>query len=206
MTGMVAAGMVAAGMVAAGVLAHGVGERADLPIPIFYAYAGAFAALVVSFLALGLLWADSRFRGDLAGRPITLRLPGLARRHAGPAPPGDPAAPPESRRLARPARVRLAARVLTLLAAAYTLGWLVLGPEVENAGPYLVYVLFWVGLVPASLLLGPVWRVLNPFRLLPDRPRRPYPSGLGYRPAAAGLLAFTWMELVAPEPAAPPPC
>ncbi|MER7429267.1 hypothetical protein [Nonomuraea rubra] len=201
---MVAAGMVAAGMVAAGVLAHGVGERADLPIPIFYAYAGAFAALVVSFLALGLLWADSRFRGDLAGRPITLRLPGLARRHAGPAPPGDPAAPPESRRLARPARVRLAARVLTLLAAAYTLGWLVLGPEVENAGPYLVYVLFWVGLVPASLLLGPVWRVLNPFRLLPDRPRRPYPSGLGYRPAAAGLLAFTWMELVAPEPAAPP--
>nr|WP_311132478.1 hypothetical protein [Nonomuraea gerenzanensis]SBO94365.1 FIG00821438: hypothetical protein [Nonomuraea gerenzanensis] len=161
---------------AARVLAHGVGERADLPIPLFYAYAGAFAALVVSFLALALLWADSRFRGDLAGRPITLRPPsGTAR----------------------------AARVVTLLAAAYTLAWLLLGPPTENAAPYLVYVLFWVGLVPASLLLGPVWRVLNPFRLLPDRPRRPYPARLGYWPAAAGLLAFTWTELVAPEPAAP---
>ncbi|WP_157549845.1 hypothetical protein [Nonomuraea candida] len=63
--------------------------------------------------------------------------------------------------------------------------------------------LFWVGLVPASLVFGPVWRTLNPFRLLPDRPRRPYPPGLGYRPAAAGLLAFTWMEPAAPEPAAP---
>ncbi|MEU0570080.1 hypothetical protein ABZ297_32510 [Nonomuraea sp. NPDC005983] len=155
-----------------GVLAHGVGSRSDLPIPLFYAYAGAFAALVVSFLALGLLWADSRFRGDRAGRVLALRLP------------------------ARPLRV------LTLVAAVYTLGWLVAGPEEGNAAPYLVYVLFWVGLVPASLLFGPVWRLLNPFRLLPDRPRRPLPRRLGYWPAAAGLLAFTWMELVAPEPAA----
>ncbi|MET9249075.1 hypothetical protein [Nonomuraea sp. NPDC003709] len=157
----------------AGVLAHGIGTRGDLPIPLFYAYAGAFAALVVSFLALGLLWADSRFRGDRAGLVIPLRLPG------------------------RPARV------LTLVLAVYTIGRLVAGPADGNAGPYLVYVLFWVGLVPASLLFGPVWRALSPFRLLPDRPRRPLPRGLGYWPAAAGLLAFTWTELVAPEPAAP---
>ncbi|TYB61131.1 hypothetical protein FXF51_29600 [Nonomuraea sp. PA05] len=162
----------------AGVVVHGVGERSDLPIPIFYAYAGAFAALVVSFLALALLWADSRFRGDHAGRPLTLPASG--------------------------GKATRTARVLTLLAAVYTLAWLILGPATENAAPYLVYVLFWVGLVPASLLLGPVWRALNPFRLLPDRPRRPYPAGLGLWPAAAGLLAFTWMELVAPEPAAPP--
>lgn len=155
-------------------LAHGIGDRADLPIPLFYAYAGALAALVVSFLALGLLWADSRFRGDRAGVTLNLRLP------------------------ARPLRV------LTLVAAAYTVGWLLLGPEAGNAGAYLVYVLFWVGLIPASLLFGPVWRLLNPFRLLPDRPRRPLPPRLGYWPAALGLLAFTWMELVAPEPAAPP--
>ncbi|MDF2707941.1 MAG: hypothetical protein K0R62_3593 [Nonomuraea muscovyensis] len=156
-----------------GVLAHGVGERGDLPIPLFYAYAGAFAALVASFLALGLLWADSRFRGDRAGRAVALRWPD------------------------RPARV------VTLLLAAYTVGWLLVGPAAGNAGPYLVYVLFWVGLVPASLLFGPVWRSLSPFRLLPDRPRRPLPARLGYWPAAVGLLAFTWMELVAPEPAAP---
>nr|WP_277349992.1 hypothetical protein [Nonomuraea sp. FMUSA5-5] len=176
---------------AAGVLAHGVGERSDLPIPIFYAYAGAFAALVVSFLALGLLWADSRFRGDLAGHPVRLLLPVRLRL------PGRAWLP------GRAGRARGIGRVLALLAAAYTLGWLLVGPATENAGPYLVCVLFWVGLVPASLLLGPVWRALNPFRLLPDRPRREYPARLGYWPAAAGLLAFTWMELVAPEPAAP---
>lgn len=154
-------------------IAHGVGDRADLPIPLFYAYAGALAALVVSFLGLALLWADSRFRGDRAGVPLRVRVPATP------------------------------LRVLTLLAALYTLGWLLLGPEEPNAGPYLVYVLFWVGLIPASLLFGPVWRLLNPFRLLPDRPRRPLPPRLGHWPAAAGLLAFTWMELVAPEPAAP---
>lgn len=157
-----------------GVLAHGVGSRSDLPIPLFYAYAGAFAALVVSFLALGLLWADSRFRGDAGGRVLPVRPP---------------------------TRVAQVARVVALLAAAYTVGWLALGPEEGNAAPYLIYVIFWVGLVPASLLFGPVWRLLNPFRLLPDRPRRPLPPRLGYWPAAFGLLAFTWMELVAPDPA-----
>ncbi|WP_327086169.1 hypothetical protein OIE66_28005 [Nonomuraea sp. NBC_01738] len=153
-------------------LAHGVGSRSDLPIPLFYAYAGAFAALVVSFLALGLLWADSRFRGESAGRVLPVRPP---------------------------AKVL---RIITAVLGAYTLGWLILGPEEGNAAPYLVYVVFWVGLVPASLLFGPVWRLLNPFRLLPDRPRRPLPPRLGHWPAAAGLLVFTWMELVSPEPAA----
>ncbi|MGW4468926.1 hypothetical protein ACWENQ_04560 [Nonomuraea sp. NPDC004354] len=157
-----------------GILAHGIGSRSDLPIPLFYAYAGAFAALVVSFLALGLLWADSRFRGDRAGRVLPWRPPARA------------------------------LRVAAALVALYTVGWLVLGPARDNAAPYLVYVVFWVGLVPASLLFGPVWRLANPFRLLPDRPRRPLPRRLGYWPAAAGLTAFTWMELVSPEPAAPP--
>ncbi|NUT44649.1 MAG: hypothetical protein HOV86_32105 [Thermoactinospora sp.] len=154
------------------IFAHGVGSRGDLPIPLFYAYAGAFAALVISFLALGLLWADSRFDAD-RGRVLRMRPP-----------------------------VR-ALRWLTLAGLLYTLGWLILGPADDNAAPYLIYVLFWVGLVPLSLLFGPVWRGLSPFRLLPDRPRAPLPARLGYWPAAAGLLAFTWMELVAPEPAAP---
>jgi hypothetical protein len=154
------------------VLAHGIGSRSDLPIPLFYAYAGAVAALVVSFLALGLLWADSRFRGDDAGWSVPLRMP------------------------ARPLRIAALAALL------YTVGWLLLGPDSDaNAAPYLIYVIFWVGLVPASLLFGPLWRVFNPFRLLPDRPRGPLPAGLGHWPAAAGLLAFTWMELVWTEPA-----
>ncbi|MFJ3902750.1 hypothetical protein [Streptomyces sp. NPDC090025] len=170
-------------------LAHGVGAQHDLPLSPFYAYAGAFAALFVSFLSLGLLWSTSRFRGDLAGRPL----------------------PAAVQRLADARATRTALRVLGAAAALLVLLHLLLGPDDpdRNPAPGAVYVLLWVGLVPASLLIGPVWRLLNPLRtlhallgtLLPARrrPPRPLPARLGIRPAAAGLLLFTWLELVAPD-------
>ncbi|MFG3528472.1 hypothetical protein ACGF8B_17230 [Streptomyces sp. NPDC047917] len=173
------------------VLAHGIGAQHDLPLSPFYAFAGAFAALFVSFLALGLLWSASRFRGDRAGRPVPSALQRLAD--------------------ARPTRIAL--RALGLAAALYVTLQLLLGPDDpdRNPAPGAVYVLLWVGLVPASLLLGPVWRLLNPLRtvhLLVRRAMgrdpaagRPLPVRLGLWPAAAGLLAFTWLELVAPDPA-----
>src|SRR5919206_532215 len=36
--------------------------------------------------------------------------------------------------------------------------------DARNPTAGFVYVLFWVGLVPLSLLFGPVWRLLNPLR------------------------------------------
>lgn len=173
------------------VLAHGIGAQHDLPLSPFYAFAGAFAALFVSFLALGLLWSSSRFRGDRAGRPL----------------------PAAVQRLADARPTRIAVRALGLAAALFVTLHLLLGPDDpdRNPAPGAVYVLLWVGLVPASLLLGPVWRLLNPLRtvhLLGCRALgrdpaagRPLPLRLGLRPAAAGLLAFTWLELVAPDPA-----
>ncbi len=70
---------------------------------------------------------------------------------------------------------------------------------------------FWVGLVPASLLLGPVWRTLNPLRLLHRLLSRltgppsggALPSRLGYWPAAVVLLVFVWLELVHPDRSTP---
>ncbi|MEU9862377.1 hypothetical protein AB0D99_16055 [Streptomyces sp. NPDC047971] len=167
-------------------LAHGVGSQHDLPLSPFYAYAGAFAALFVSFLALGLLWSSSRFRGDRAGRPLPVAL----------------------QRLADAPATRTTLRVLGAAAGLAVLLHLLLGPDDpdRNPAPGAVYVLLWVGLVPASLLLGPVWRLLNPLRalhaLLPTpRAPRPVPAALGIRPAAAGLLLFAWLELAAPDPA-----
>ncbi|MET9436578.1 hypothetical protein [Streptomyces sp. NPDC006551] len=165
-------------------LAHGIGSQRDLPLSPFYAYAGAFAALLVSFLALGLLWSSSRFRGDRAGHPLPAVL----------------------QRLADAAATRTALRLLGLAAAVTVLLHLLLGPDDpdRNPAPGAVYVLLWVGLVPASLLLGPVWRLLNPLRtlhsLLPPRNPRPLPPALGTRPAAAALLLFAWLELAAPDP------
>ncbi|BAU82196.1 hypothetical protein SLA_1254 [Streptomyces laurentii] len=165
-------------------LAHGVGAQHDLPLSPFYAYAGAFAALFVSFLSLGLLWSVSRFRGDQAGRPL----------------------PAAVQRLADATATRTALRLLGAAAGLAVVLYLLLGPDDpdRNPAPGAVYVLLWVGLVPASLLLGPVWRLLNPLRtlsaLLPTRRApRPLPPRLGIRPAAAGLLLFAWLELVAPD-------
>ncbi|MGW0365649.1 hypothetical protein [Streptomyces sp. NPDC002990] len=171
-------------------LAHGIGSQHDLPISPFYAFAGAFTALFVSFLALGLLWSTSRFRGERSGRALPAAL----------------------QRAADAPVTRTALRGLALAAALAVLLHLLLGPDdpARNPAPGAVYVLLWVGLIPASLLLGPVWRLLNPLRTLHrllsralrrHDPDRLPPARLGQWPAAAALFAFTWLELVAPEPA-----
>ena len=74
------------------------------------------------------------------------------------------------------------------------------------------YVWWWVGLPIASLLLGPVWRAVSPVRTIhsfvgrltgdagdPGRGLYDYPERLGYWPAALGLFAFVWIELVYPH-------
>ncbi|GGK74585.1 hypothetical protein Sme01_34130 [Sphaerisporangium melleum] len=176
-------------------LAHGIGGRQDLPIPFVAALIGAVVALLVSFAGLGVLWTEPRLAGALQyARPVAAGIRGLV----------------------NAAAWRWAVRVAGLLAAAYFCVGLLFGPDrAANPTAGVFYVLFWVGLVPLSLLFGPVWRALNPLRTLhllacaalrrdPRRGMRPLPEGLGYWPAAAGLFAFTWLELVGPERATLP--
>ncbi|MEV6983991.1 hypothetical protein AB0M95_22415 [Sphaerisporangium sp. NPDC051017] len=176
-------------------LAHGIGGRQDLPIPFSAAMAGAIVALLASFAALGTLWTEPRLGGDLRyARPVSALVQGVV---SGPA-------------------WRWFWRVAGLLAAAYFCLGLLFGPDrVANPTAGVVYVLFWVGLVPLSLLFGPVWRTLNPLRTLHRlacaalgrdhrQGLRPLPERLGYWPAVAGLFAFVWLELVAPERATLP--
>jgi hypothetical protein len=170
-------------------LAHGVGGREDLPLPFGWAVAGAAFAVVVSFVALGLLWTTPRLDGAHAGRPM----------------------PVAARRALDSAAFRVFKQVLTLLITGYLLLVLIFGKDdADNPLPWLVYVFFWVGLVVASVLFGPVWRQLNPLRAIhagvnrlarldPADGLRPLPPGIGYWPSAVGLFAFTWMELIDPD-------
>jgi hypothetical protein len=172
-------------------LAHGVGTRADLPLPTSYVVVGGAIAVVVSFAALGFLWRTSRLHGDDAGRP----LPTGAQRLI------------DSPILTWTGRAVLLAVSVVVMAAAFA------GPaEVpRNVAPWAFYVTFWVGLVPASLLFGPVWGRFNPLRaahalLVPlvGRGRSPeLLQRMGYYPAAVALAAYAWMELASPSRSVP---
>jgi hypothetical protein len=166
--------------------AHGVGSRQDLPLPFGLLLTGAALALVISFLALGLLWKQPRLR------PTDGRLlpPALALALDSPA-------------------VRGAFGALSLALTAWTLLALLGGKDdANNPVPYVVYVWLWVGLALLSMVFGPIWRVLNPIRWLhrgilvaarvsADFSLASYRAG--YWPAALGLFAFTWLELIAPD-------
>lgn len=173
------------------VLAHGIGARKDLPLPLDLMVQGAVLALLASFFALGVLWRSQRFRAGRAGRAV----------------------PWPMQRLLDSAGFRWLLRLLGLAATGYVLALALLLPDERNPLPRAVYVLFWVGIVPLSLLFGPVWRMVNPLRTIhrllaaitripADRGLRPLPEGLGYWPAALSLLSFVWLELAAPNRAA----
>ena len=84
----------------------------------------------------------------------------------------------------------------------------------ENLTPIFVYVVFWVGMVIVTIVLGNVWSVLNPWRAAADlvawigEPRSAgggsparIPPALGVWPAVVLLGAFTVLELVWKDPA-----
>lgn len=156
---------------------HGVGGATDLPIPYAYAIVGAAWALAISFAVLAFAWKEPRLQR------------------------------PEPSVDEPPRRVWLT--VVGLVITAWFLGTLFLGPDdASNAGFGAVYILVWVGLVPLSLLAGHVWKDLSPWRTvqsavgrLTGRPEGfvEYRERWGYWPAAAGLLAFVWLELVSPD-------
>ena len=169
------------------ILAHGIGGRSDLPVPLWLALYGGAAAVIVSFAALGAFWRRERFSGAEAGRPLPLGL---------------------QRALDAPiTRALLSALGLALFVVMLVVALMGASNGSANPAATWLYVWFWVGLVPASLLLGPVYKMLNPLRTISvglffvagDRHQervRPYPEAFGYWPAAAGLAVFVWIELV----------
>ena len=167
-------------------LAHGIeGGRQDLPIPEELFVAGAALVLIVSFAALTTFWTSPKLEEDDPGRRL-VRLPAAV-------------------------DVVLGAVGIALFAAVVYAG--LTGSDVpeQNFAPNFVYVLFWVGLVPVSLLFGDVFRLLSPWRSIARATRWvatrrrsdglpapiPWPERLGRWPAVLGLLVFAFLELVA---------
>lgn len=167
-------------------LAHALSTPIQAPLPLSVFLWGASVVLLFSFAAMGRLWQSSRFEGE-DGRLL----------------------PPWVQGAARVAAVAGRIVVLALFVAAFWSGLAGRNLVDANFAPRAVYVVFWVGLTVTSAIFGDVWRALSPFDTIcaiaqwlrrragrVGAPPRPYPPGWGYWPAAVGLLAFLWLELV----------
>jgi hypothetical protein len=169
-------------------LAHGLGGSSDLPIPLTFALIGAAWALTFTFAVVALAWRTPRFDTAKPGRALPLWVTTVV-------------------------DASVTRWLLAILALLFTV-WVAIaglfGPQnADNAMAGVFYILMWVGLVAASLLFGPVWRVISPVRavnrLIGGRSLgAKYPERLGYWPAAVGLFAFVWLELASPDPGSLP--
>ncbi len=177
-------------------IAHGIGGIRDLPVPAWLFLWGGSVVLVISFLALGVLWRQPQLERRAGGRSLTAWLQRV-----------------------------LGSAVLRFLVGAVSAGLLVLvflaaligePSSAENLAPTFVFVIFWLGLVVVQVVLGNVWPVLNPWLAVANavnwiserlgqrwEPPLSYPARLGVYPAALALFAFTALELCYPDPANP---
>lgn len=167
--------------------AHGIGGRLDLPVPLSYFLVGAGLVLVISFVALAVLWPTPRLQGGPLYEPARLTV--------------------------RRSWVLPSLGVIGLL---LVIGQLIppfLGLETDptrpTIAPVLVWVVFWLVVPFAGALIGDWYTDINPWRSLASglRVGRAERTGLldrfGIWPAVVVLVAFTWFELIYPDSGSP---
>ena len=177
--------------------AHGFGQRYDLPLPLSLYLFGTAAAVVLSFVIVGLF---ARHVPGAGGYP---RIDLLAR--------------PLGRQITRALGTLLKLFSIGLLVLTVIAGFYGSQNPYQNIAPTLVWIVWWVGLAVFSAFFGDLWVLINPWRALFDWADRlyrtgggrglglrwPYPEALAVWPAFALLLAVSWTELVFPSPAVP---
>ncbi|HVV90155.1 MAG TPA: fenitrothion hydrolase [Solirubrobacterales bacterium] len=168
--------------------AHALVAKQDLPIPAWLFAWAASIVLVVSFFALSAAWRKPRFEEE-RWRPSAAWLTEVLR--------------------SWPLQVLCGGLAVFLLGVGIYSG--IHGTEApdRNFAITFFFVTAWIGFPFVSALFGNVWPAFNPWRAIArvaggayrivagGRPRHlAYPERLGRWPAALGLLAFVWLEVV----------
>lgn len=166
--------------------AHAFGVRYDLPLPLWLYLAGAGGAVALSFVVMAAFLKD-RGEGMAA---IGFNLLNLA-----------PLRWLGGSVVLNFVRLLSLAVVALLLAAGF---WGNPDPF-KNITPTFIWVVWWVGMAFVSALVGNVWDLINPWKIifnglvaLRGEPAGgwPYPVRLGYWPAVILFWLFAWMELI----------
>ena len=157
---------------------------------------GGAVVLVLSFLALGVLWRRPQLERRAAGRPLPAGLERVLR--------------------SRALRALLGTVSAALLVLVFLTALVGEPSSATNLAPTFVYVVFWLGLVPVVVLLGNVWPALNPWLAIANgvawaadkvglewTPPLRRPERLGVWPAAFLLFCFAALELTYSDPASP---
>ena len=169
-------------------VAHALVARKDLPVPAWLFAWGASIVLIVSFFALSVGWRTPRFEQD-RWRPLDARLSRAL--------------------LALPAQIVYGLVGVLLLGLAIYAGLHGTEAPDRNFALTFLYVTGWLGFPLFSVVFGDVFRPFNPWRavgrlvgggftaLAGERPAHlRYPEKLGRWPAAIGLIAVVWLEIV----------
>ncbi len=168
--------------------AHALVARQDLPVPAWLFAWGASIVLIVSFFALSVGWRVPRFEQG-RWRPL--------------------GAGPSRALLSLPAQIAYGLVGVFLLGLAIYAGLRGTEAPDRNFALTFLYVTVWLGFPLFSVFLGDVFRPFNPWRavgrltggvftaLAGQRPTHlRYPEKLGRWPAAIGLIAVVWLEIV----------
>jgi hypothetical protein len=168
--------------------AHALIVKQDLPIPAWLFAWAASIVLVASFVAISVAWRKPRLE-DERWRPASSALSRLL--------------------LGWPTQILCGALGVFLLGVAIYSGLRGTEAPDRNFAITFLFVTAWIGFPFLSALLGNVFSPFNPwraigrvagggFRLLAGQgsARLAYPRRLGRWPAAVGLLAFVWLEVV----------
>ena len=169
-------------------VAHALASRQDLPIPAWLFAWAASIVLIVSFFALSAAWRKPRFE-DEHRRPLGERLSATL--------------------VSLPVQVLCGAIGVFLLGVAVYAGLRGTEAPDRNFALTFLFVTCWLGFPFFSAIFGDLFRPFNPWRaigraaggafakLAGERPAHlAYPERLGRWPAAVGLLAFVWIEVV----------
>ena len=169
-------------------LAHALAAREDLPIPEWLFAWGASIVLIVSFYALSVAWRTPRFEED-RWRPLGEGIGRLA---------------------VHPLIQALCGLIgVFLLGVAIYAGLAGTSAPDRNFALTFIFVTCWLGFPLLGVLIGDVFRAFNPWRavgratgwtfrrLVGQEPvHLRYPERLGRWPAAVGVVAFVWLEVI----------